>query len=429
MVYAQSNAGKDAKDTRLLHMASARAVQHMPDILRIAQASQDFITRAFSAAFEHVPATLLWLRQGTSSDFHALDGQRRLYSINLLNGIVLLDGYPPRLLPHTVTEHPLFQRSFGEAAFEVSLDACGTFCTSRPVDGYFYKFKEVSGSLLITEMHEGRSLRLLEPKSFGSFPQRLVDLHSHWEDQETAAIVFRPVHFRRKEIHFIQTRDEECCQIPEHLMERNVDNLLQHPDVVYQLVGLKAQVVDVLSKFEHPDSEDFIHAYARRGDENAPVEKLDLPRVNMAFSFEGGTWLSRDYRGYQLAKVQKLSDTLVDFDGYLVLERSDPNDLTVPAYKIILQDAEVKLGKPLSLNIDFGSGSKNDTVCFDVHERFGHLQAESVQSRLLLANLFAGTGCDVPDPRLGVTGMEFALDLVRQCWVNRPLTQKEHLRC
>ena len=155
MVYAQSNAGKDAKDTRLLHMASARAVQHMPDILRIAQASQDFITRAFSAAFEHVPATLLWLRQGTSSDFHALDGQRRLYSINLLNGIVLLDGYPPRLLPHTVTEHPLFQRSFGEAAFEVSLDACGTFCTSRPVDGYFYKFKEVSGSLLITEMHEG----------------------------------------------------------------------------------------------------------------------------------------------------------------------------------------------------------------------------------------------------------------------------------
>ena len=96
---------------------------------------------------------------------------------------------------------------------------------------------------------------MLEPKSFGSFPQRLVDLHSHWEDQETAAIVFRPVHFRRKEIHFIQTRDEECCQIPEHLMERNVDNLLQHPDVVYQLVGLKAQVVDVLSKFEHPDSE------------------------------------------------------------------------------------------------------------------------------------------------------------------------------
>ena len=75
-------------------------------------------------------------------------------------------------------------------------------------------------------------------------------------------------------------------------------------------------------------SQDFIHAYARRGDENAPVEKLDLPRVNMAFSFEGGTWLSRDYRGYQLAKVQKLSDTLVDFDGYLVLERSDPNACT-----------------------------------------------------------------------------------------------------
>ena len=116
--------------------------------------------------------------------------------------------------------------------------------------------------------------------------------------------------------------------------------------------------------------------------------------------------------------------------------RTVSKDLTVPAYKIILQDAEVKLGKPLSLNIDFGSGSKNDTaarrafaqtvtcfasmvngnggqqVCFDVHERFGHLQAESVQSRLLLANLFAGTGCDVPDPRLGATWHHICLSLM-----------------
>ena len=41
-------------------------------------------------------------------------------------------------------------------------------------------------------------------------------------------------------------------------------------------------------------------------------------------------------------------------------------------------------------------------VCFDVHERFGHLQAEGVQSRLFLASLYAGTDCDLPDPRLGV---------------------------
>ena len=51
-------------------------------------------------------------------------------------------------------------------------------------------------------------------------------------------------------------------------------------------------------------------------------------------------------------------------------------------------------------------------VCFDVHERFKHLVAETVQSRLLLASLYAGTDCGLPDPRLGATELNERLHVM-----------------
>lgn len=62
---------------------------------------------------------------------------------------------------------------------------------------------------------------------------------------------------------------------------------------------------------------------------------------------------------------------------------------------------------------------------FDVHPRFGTLLAGDVCSRLQLAALYAATGGLLPEARAGMTGGEHALELVRQCWVNRPLTAAE----
>ena len=48
-----------------------------------------------------------------------------------------------------------------------------------------------------------------------------------------------------------------------------------------------------------------------------------------------------------------------------------------------------------------------------------------VPSRLFLAAVYAATHCDVPLPQLGMTGGEHALQLLRQSWVNRPLSGAE----
>ena len=93
-----------------------------------------------------------------------------------------------------------------------------------------------------------------------------------------------------------------------------------------QLVRLEADVLEILQKFE---DRAFVHPYIRFAGGHE-VETLELPRVNMAFTRKCGRWMSRDYRGYCLAEVQKLGDTLIDFDSYLVLQKVDPKAVEYP---------------------------------------------------------------------------------------------------
>lgn len=166
LVYAQNSSPfreqqtAEEKETLegLCRRVDAVAVQKLEEVLEFAKSSDQFITAAVSAALEHVPKRLKWKQWRTTPCFHAQDQEGRLYSINLLKGIVLLDGYPPRRIPSTILQHSLFQRCFGDAVFEVSMDRSGTFKTSRPLDGCFYEFQELSGGQLrISELKDGSS--------------------------------------------------------------------------------------------------------------------------------------------------------------------------------------------------------------------------------------------------------------------------------
>ena len=52
--------------------------------------------------------------------------------------------------------------------------------------------------------------------------------------------------------------------------------------------------------------------------------------------------------------------------------------------------------------------------CYEVHPRFGHLQAPSIdEARLQLAALYAATSTLLPEPRSNLTGAQTAVQLVR----------------
>lgn len=64
--------------------------------------------------------------------------------------------------------------------------------------------------------------------------------------------------------------------------------------------------------------------------------------------------------------------------------------------------------------------------CYEVHGRFGHLLAPSVSARIQLAALYAATSTLLPEPHTHrATGVQTALQLLRQSWGNRPLTAWE----
>jgi hypothetical protein len=91
------------------------------------------------------------------------------------------------------------------------------------------------------------------------------------------------------------------------------------------------------------------------------------------------------------------------------------------------KDVEVEVDVVVDRNID----ADIDYHLFDLHQRFDHLKAPTIASRLQLASLFAATGSLLPEPRLSMTSGEYAMELVRQSWTNKPLSLAEQskLQC
>jgi len=72
-----------------------------------------------------------------------------------------------------------------------------------------------------------------------------------------------------------------------------------------------------------------------------------------------------------------------------------------------------------------GVGEEMKFFTYDIHPRFNILVAQSISARLYLAGLHIATSSFNPDNMLGMTGEEKAIELARQCWLNRPSSVEE----
>jgi hypothetical protein len=139
--------------------------------------------------------------------------------------------------------------------------------------------------------------------------------------------------------------------------------------------------------------------------------------------------------GYRLADKQQLPGTLQGFCQYLILVATStarstdqtPTRVLIPSGRI-LEDASSTSSVlcRVAVNPDPSLSSIPISV-FNVHPRLQSLQATSVADRLQLASLYAATGTLLPEGEggRGMTGHEVAVRLVRESWVNRPLTPQE----
>ncbi|WIA08443.1 hypothetical protein OEZ85_007880 [Tetradesmus obliquus] len=167
------------------------------------------LTAAVSGVLQRAPSDLQWHQvTGSSSSsssmasFQAVSRDRHLYSVNILDGTVLLDGVPPGRLPSDVLQHPLYRRTFGSCNFEVSVTQAGVWQTLRPINGRLYDFHwsasgragSAASQLVIEEVEAatGDRLQLLDVGEDGScwgaeLPVMLQQLYSHWYHSAHAA--------------------------------------------------------------------------------------------------------------------------------------------------------------------------------------------------------------------------------------------------
>jgi hypothetical protein len=128
---------------KLLTKASACVLQRTPDGLKWQQLEQQDSGGAFKAG-----------------SFRAVGTDGHLYSINIIDGTVLLDGSPPCRLANDILHHPTYRRSFGDLNFEIVTTATGVKQTIKPVGGRYYDFSINRNALVVEEIDRERDVRM-----------------------------------------------------------------------------------------------------------------------------------------------------------------------------------------------------------------------------------------------------------------------------
>jgi hypothetical protein len=398
--------------------------------------NKNLLTKATRTIIESCPIDLEWERLADSTCFEAVYTNGDIYSLNPLKGVVLLNGLPPSHLPASISESDLFKAVFGENRFEV-IRKDDIYETVRRVQGCYYRFCQNDCGLVIQESSLvqnyddcwDETLELLDFTTIDEWgknlPPKLRFMYSHWVSRKRSLLLFRPFAFDSRKPSYIYTIDRgECRKVSKF---RKVDDwlgLLDDLNSMDELILHESQFTRVVERLERRD---FMHTYSLGERDNAYV--LNIYRFGLNFRFElGGDFFScQEVAGYRLSDQQHLRGTLHGLRQYLVLTACDCSKVTT---KIIVPDGDIVANHGGFVTIN-GKDSVKDIrkgYIYDLHPRFGYLIAHNISARFHLAGIHVATSLYVPDSSLGKTGEERALELLRECWVNRPFSDEEYDR-
>ncbi len=429
-----------------LRSACLRASSSIIQVLQNAvETDPNLLTEALKSVVVIDFSRIDWTRIGALDSWcfegKASNGTGDVYALNILTGIILVNGLPPSSLPNNICNHPLFRRVFGKTNFEVTLMQQGIFRTIRTFNGKRYEFyMEGSDSLCVAEIDtDGNRLDLLDSvNEWGNdLPLRLRSMFSHWICDEKGCIVVRDTLFSTSKVHFMLASskglcDWHCYRIPSHLSGGKWPTLLaQYLGDCDRLVLLRSDILigsellKCMSKVENPS---FIHFYLLKAkSSNLSTFRMEFPRLGLTFTINGdGALVSDQWPSHRLATAQLLSTSMQSFKNYLVLEHTAELD-EQRQRSILVLDGVLKMTnsqEPVML-VNDDCNLQCSYHYYETHPRLNVLVSKSVAGRLMLAALHLCTSCIVPDKMSQLTGEERAIQLVRQCWSTRPLKKNE----
>lgn len=435
---------------RLSLMIAEILPSRLVELCEVVSTHQDSLTYAVKSVHEGAPSNLEW------ELYPALDGidtcafwcevGASKYCVNLQNGIFLVNGNPLTRLPHVITSNPMYKRTFGDRNFDVLFKKDGVMATSTRIDGRFYEFitdPELK-SLSIRESgydDMSQALELLDGTKEGlstwgrDLPRRLREMHSHWLSSKRNVIVLRPVCFKERRVDFILYRCDKkvesesttywsCYKVPGHVNETYQQIELHGTErlkAIFKVENLKdSNVVTILGRMEK--DRDSIYVMVKDG-----FFSFELPRFALQFDVQSdGTLCCETFSGWRVSQEQQLDGTLPEFHSYIIIESGQHRKVLMPAGSVKTIRRSVSIQLPKSEVQDF--------YVFEIHPRFGTIEPSggkrAIEARLQLAALYAASSTRLPESGSKMTGAERAIDLLRQCWTNQPMSKAEtaHLR-
>lgn len=411
---------------------NARRIVAIDNLVR---ASPEILTECLGHVVEDAPRSLSWkpvsVWNVSRSGCYEAEHGAHLYSINILNGNVLVNGAPPGLLPSSVTSNPLYCRTFGTRNFEVVTEGFGKYKTARLEDDAFYRFAvDEQGTLFISELsvsvsrdgdstmgtyEDGDSILelVLLHRQRVDLPVRFQEMHSHWLIPDRNIVVVRGPTYQERNVQLLMTKSNTYV-VPVSCQTASIDSLSTSFDQFDRLCHGETHHSRVLGRFE---KKEYIHISLNL---LRQVVKYSLPRFLLVFEQGGGSARCVQFDGYSLALDQSFDDTLPGLSQVLILKDK------AGCIKVLVPDGKVCAESKILVPTAF------DDLLFyriyDEHRRLKSLDATDTVGRLHLAAIFASNASSLLDCRTGKPAFQLSINLLRQCWRNEPFSPTERAK-
>ncbi|KAI9432129.1 hypothetical protein H4582DRAFT_1999398 [Lactarius indigo] len=411
--------------TRMLHRHSR--LLHLLEPVFSFHDALDNLSFSLADGYDHAISSL-WpgYRRSASSKWCAVpqpnsrwtscvaEGGQRIH-YNLLTGQLLVGGKPLGKLPQEIIKHPMYADILGARVLDVvPADVPGMeFMTRSTVSGYQILFSRGNGDINLKARQPGGSqLFQLVPRSTlsGDFPRHFIDGHTHWLDLSTGEVEFRPAGSpwtsspSNWRLYFLKHAARS------HLMHRKRIPTVPSEELVDIRSATFGMVSSLLSSLE--TSEHIIVSQTEK------LLEVSLPRLHLSFFVNQISELEcRSIPGYVVDETQSIG-TMFGLKTRLVLcpSRASPERYLL-SRRVIIPQGDISFaqqGDFASVSIDTGAGKYVRWYEYVIDTNLRCLTSNSgLSGKLYACYLHALTSHCLPDPLLGHTGTEEALNTLR----------------
>ncbi|CAG7558102.1 unnamed protein product [Fusarium equiseti] len=359
---------------------------------------------------------------GTSYWLETNSGQRQV-DLNVLTGELLVNGAPLARLPREYSIHEDYGRLFGSMILDVMpSDVPGMrFSATREFRGYTVHFGMQGQDLLVHLRNSEATLDLVPSRMLkGKVPDQLAENFAHWYQRKSKGIEFRELHD-----HWAPDGEENWSFGQDDgnwKLARGNDAFLVAPSS-----KLAKRIATILDPLEAPLGLHLVYHTVNQ------VIEIRIPKLRLEFLHKSGGSLieSRQFRDMHIDQDQS-TGTLVGMKSKLVLSSNKE-----PAHRsVLIPEGEVQYEMKAYDHCDKHTmvtvvhGSARRVQAYRLDDLLGRLVGSTrTESRLYLAYLHALTSFCLPDPFIGRTGTEEALDILRSAIVRVPsiLTETSYI--